>query len=423
MRAGMQNKIVLKDKLASSLPPDALDFIKKAAAMAHGQNGRLYLVGGVVRDILLGKCSYDIDLTVEGDATLLAEKLTGSEGTVELHPQFGTAKIVLPGGIGVDIAGARKETYARPGALPSVSPGTISDDLFRRDFTVNAMAIALSPQNYGELIDLYGGLFDLENKLIRVLHDKSFTHDATRIWRAIRYSERLDFAIEAHTRELLKRDVSYLDTVSGDRIRYELECVMGEDYPGKAIRRAGELDVLKKLNPHLSGDGILAARFRRARELSELEKPPFALYTALLTYPLNGEEIEQFTLYLRLDRTVSRVLRDACELRSKAGFLGDPSLTPTQVYHLLHGCSPLAIETIYIESNNTTVWQHIDFYTNVLRNVKPLLTGKELQNMGVPEGPEIRKILGMLLDARLNGEITAKEDEEKIVRKWVGEKL
>ncbi len=413
----MRCPVNLANKLKIALPSETLAFMRRAAELAAKQDERLYLIGGAVRDLLLGHKGYDIDLAVEGDAIGLARKLTDPKSRAEFHPQFGTAKLEMPDGIFIDITSARKETYARPGALPSVLPGNLRDDLFRRDFTINALAVSLNSGDYGELIDCYGGLADIEKRLIRVLHDKSFIDDATRIWRAIRYSARLDFAIESHTLELLARDRDYLDTISGDRIRYEIECVFGEDRPEKAIELAAGLGVLQKLNPGLKGNGLIAARFRRAREVSP--KPPFALYLALLTCPLAEEGIEQLISYLHPDRLTARVLRESNELRAKADVLSGPNLTPAELYQTLHGYNPLAVEVVYIESNDATVWQHIDFYENFLRKIRPLLTGKDIQKMGVPEGPEIRVTLEKLLEARLNGNVKTREDEEKMVRELV----
>ena len=182
-----------------------------------------------------GKPIFDLDLVVEGDAIGLAKEFAEKVGgKLTVHTMFNTAKIALDKWT-IDIAMARTETYAKPGALPVVKPGTLKTDLFRRDFTVNAMAICLSPDNYGELIDLYGGLNDLKNKIIRVLHEKSFIDDATRIWRAIRYEQRLGFQIEPETLKLLKRDVPMLKTVGGYRLRHELELVLKEKEPEKAL--------------------------------------------------------------------------------------------------------------------------------------------------------------------------------------------
>ena len=185
-----------------------------------------------------------------------------------------------------------------------MKPGSINDDLSRRDFTINAMAVELNPGHFGELLDLYGGRDDLEHKLIRVLHEKSFIDDATRIWRALRYEQRLDFQMEPATLKLLKRDIAMLDTISGDRIRHELELVLKEELPEKVLRRADELGVLAKLHPSLKGDGWLAEKFAQARELSLPDSPPVALYLSLLAYRLTADEIEQLISYLKITQII-----------------------------------------------------------------------------------------------------------------------
>ncbi|GAI02275.1 unnamed protein product, partial [marine sediment metagenome] len=220
-------------------------------------------------------------------------------GKIITHPRFNTAKLQWRKW-SVDLATARSETYAKPGALPSVKPGSLENDLSRRDFTINTMAVHLGPSHYGELIDLYGGIYDLEHKFIRILHEKSFTDDATRIWRGLRYEQRLDFYLEETTLKLLKRDIPMLDTISGDRIRHEVELVFKEELPEKILRRADELKVLPKLHPSLKGNGWLAKRFQQARELSHPNLPPVGLYLALLAYCLTDEENEQLISRLRL---------------------------------------------------------------------------------------------------------------------------
>ncbi|HUU64504.1 MAG TPA: CCA tRNA nucleotidyltransferase, partial [Dehalococcoidales bacterium] len=219
----------LSSQIERQLPVELVAFIQRAGKTAASQGQGLYLVGGVVRDLLLGQTNLDLDLVVEGNAIELAQHLAeiNKQGKITTHPRFNTAKLQWTKW-SVDLATARSETYAKPGALPTVTPGSIHNDLFRRDFTINAMAIELNPTHYGELIDLYGGRDDLEHKLIRVLHEKSFTDDATRIWRGLRYEQRLDFQLEPTTLKLLKRDIPMLDTISGDRIRYELECILQE---------------------------------------------------------------------------------------------------------------------------------------------------------------------------------------------------
>ncbi|MFC2003758.1 polya polymerase, partial [Chloroflexota bacterium] len=183
----MTKIINLTNKMTKQLPVELVNFMRVAGEVAASQGQSLYLAGGVARDLLLGRANFDLDLVMAGDAIALARQLTPVEqGSITTHPRFGTAKVQWDEW-SIDFATARSETYASPGALPTVKPGSINDDLFRRDFTINAMAVYLTPDLYGELVDLYGGQDDLEHKLIRVMHEKSFIDDATRIWRALRY--------------------------------------------------------------------------------------------------------------------------------------------------------------------------------------------------------------------------------------------
>jgi len=251
----MPKVINLAHKIKKQLPSELVNFTQVAGEVAQNQGQNLYLVGGVVRDLLLGRTNLDLDLVVEGNAIELAQQLIEIKlGKITTHPHFGTARLQWYKW-SIDLATSRSETYTKPGALPKVKPSSIRDDLFRRDFTINTMAIYLNPARYGELIDLYGGRDDLGHKLIRVLHERSFTDDATRIWRGLRYEQRLDFQLETNTLQLLKRDIPMLDTISGDRIRYELECILQEEFPEKILRRAEELRVLAKLHPALKGNG------------------------------------------------------------------------------------------------------------------------------------------------------------------------
>ncbi len=405
----------LADRMQEQLPADLLDFIKRAGEAAQQRQQRLYLVGGVVRDLLLERANFDLDLVVEGDAIKLAQEIAGGrQATVTAHPRFGTAKIKW-GRRSADIAAARSETYSHPGALPSVKPGTIANDLARRDFTVNAMAIELNPQLFGELVDFHGGRQDLKKGLIRVLHDKSFTDDATRIWRALRYETRIDFQIEPATMELLKRDISMLKTISGDRIRHELELVLKEELPEKALQRADELQVLSLLHPSLKGDDWLGKTFALAREQCIPDEPHPHLYLALLAYRLTARETEEFITYLHLPGAASRVLRDAVAIKEKLKVLDAPGLAPSLIYGLLHGYGLTALMAAELGTDSTAA-DNIELYLNVLRYVKPALSGNDLKKLGVPEGPKIKEVLQSLREARLDGKIGSKREEEEIVR-------
>jgi tRNA nucleotidyltransferase (CCA-adding enzyme) len=305
----MPKQTNLTEKIETSFPAELSALVNDAVAIAAERKQPLYLVGGVVRDLLLGQLSdvCDIDLVAEGDAVGLAAAFAEKEGgKLIAHLMFNTAKIEL-GDCTIDIAMARTETYAKPGALPVVTPGTLKTDLFRRDFTVNAMAVSLNHDNYGELIDLYGGLQDLKAKNIRILHDRSFSDDATRIWRAIRYEQRLSFRIEPATLAFLKRDLPLMKTVGGYRLRHELELVLKEKEPEKALLRADELGVLREISPSLKADDWLVTKFQKARQ-SGWATPDYCL--GLLLSHLDAEDLLQISKYLRFSARQTKSINE-----------------------------------------------------------------------------------------------------------------
>ncbi|MFH1639216.1 MAG: CCA tRNA nucleotidyltransferase [Chloroflexota bacterium] len=409
----------LAGKMEKRLPADLVSLMLMAAKKAERRRERLYLVGGAVRDLLLHVTTFDLDLVVEGNAILLAEELSREiPAQITTHPRFQTAKLKWQNRFSADLTTARKESYAYPGALPIVETGSLTDDLFRRDFTINAMAISLNPEDYGNLIDPYDGRHDLERKLIRILHRESFIHDATRIWRAVRYAERLNFSLEENTFRLLRQGINMLDTISGDRIRYELECVLQEDFPEKALNRADELGVLARLNAALKGNRWLADKFQTARVISAPEKPPQGLYLALMAFPLTGEETERLISFLHFNRTVAGIMRDTGEIRGKLVSLNAPGLSPGDIYHLLHGCATIAIQAVSLAADLPPACERMNLYLNKLRFVRPSLRGEDLKKMGIAEGHHMKEILGQLLDARLDGSVTSRKEEETMVREW-----
>ncbi len=396
------------------LPPDIVAFIRKAGMIAAGRGEPLYLVGGAVRDLLLGRGTLDIDIVVEGDAIALAELLTGDMGgKVTAHRRFGTATIKWDSK-SLDFVTARSETYRKPGALPDVSPGSLMDDLARRDFSVNAMAAAIDPEHYGEVIDPHGGLRDLKQKSIRVLHEKSFTDDATRMWRAVRYEQRLGFAIEPMTLLLLERDLPMLATVSGDRIRHELELVLKEAEPERALRRAGLLGLLEKINPALMFNEDLAARYDTARRRYG-DGLPSGLYLSLLLCQLPAAALEATVNYLHLTGAEQDAIRQTAAVQDRLEELATPGLSPSRVYDILHGYQPAALMAASLCAD-TAVAEQVELYLNVLRHVKPALSGEDLKQMGIAEGPAIKKILASLREARLDGGVTGRADEETLVK-------
>jgi tRNA nucleotidyltransferase (CCA-adding enzyme) len=327
----------LAGQLEKQLPPGSLDLIRTAGTLAAELRFGLYLVGGAVRDILLGRDSFDLDLVVEGDAPELAASLAGRiNAALLVHRRFGTARLRRDEMV-VDLATARSETYSHPGALPAVSPGSIADDLQRRDFTINAMAANLGPGHFGVLVDPFSGEADLSRGLIRILHERSFIDDATRMLRAIRYEQRFGFRLEDSTGLLLRRDFSMLDTISGDRIRHELELILKEDRPENALQRAQALGLLQMVHPSLEADGWLSDKYEMARSVSP---PSTTLSLALLTYRLGGDEIEDLIARLRIPGRAAAVIRDTCRLKADLPSLEDPGLPPSSIHRLLRGRSP-----------------------------------------------------------------------------------
>jgi tRNA nucleotidyltransferase (CCA-adding enzyme) len=415
----MPKRLNLSKEIEKQLPAELVNFMWMAGEIAHTRGEKLYLVGGVVRDLMLGRANLDLDLVVEGNAIELGQQLKKSvKGKITTHPRFNTAKLEW-GNWSVDLATARTETYEKPGALPKIIPGSLDEDLGRRDFTINAMALGLNPGIYGQPIDPHGGREDLKNQLVRVLHDKSFTDDATRIWRGLRYEQRFDFHLEKKTLSLLKRDLDMLKTISADRIRYEVECILKERYPEKVFIRAAELEVLPHLFPGLRGDGWLKEKFEQARRLSDPAPPEPSLYLALLAYPLTKDETDRFVSRLKLPKALAQILLDTASLKSKMRLLATPGLSPSGIFRLLETYSSPAMVANSIATESPTASQNIHHYLTRLKYVEIALTGDDLIKMGVTTGPEIREIMERLQKARLDGEIADKNDEIDLVKGWL----
>lgn len=233
----------MKINLTKKFPKKIFNIIKIVGKTADTEGLSIYIVGGPVRDILLHVPNYDLDFVVEGDAIKFAEILNKAlKGALKVHRAFRTATIEH-NDVRIDLVTARRESYKRPAAYPDVKPGTIKEDLYRRDFTINAMAVAVNKKDFGELVDFYNGLRDLKKGIIRVMHDGSFIDDPTRIFRACRFSARFTFRIQSHTRLLMKKAISdgLLGEVNRGRITKEIELFLKEPKPLKC------LDILAKL--------------------------------------------------------------------------------------------------------------------------------------------------------------------------------
>ncbi|HEX7588977.1 MAG TPA: CBS domain-containing protein [Anaerolineae bacterium] len=417
-------------RLEKWLPPELLALLHDASEAAHELGFGIYVVGGFVRDLLLNQPNLDLDLVVEGDAIALAKHLAKKRGgRVHGHTRFGTAKWILPAQhvrgapqlSHLDFTTARTEFYAHPSALPEVETSSIKQDLRRRDFTINTLAICLDPDRYGQLLDPFGGETDLQRSLIRVLHNLSFIEDPTRILRAVRLEQRLGFKIEPRTAKLIGDALGMLPRVSGERLRHELMLIFQEGEPEKATARLAELGVLRGIFPKLEFDEWHANRFRAAREA---DCPQPMAYLSLLAYCLSPTDARTFAERLRLSNADAEIVLQLLALREEASApLSRPPTTvaPSAIYRMLAEYSDPALAIFAVATDDALVRERVELFRTRLRSIAPELTGNDLKRMGIPTGPAYRKILARLRDARLDGEITTRAGEEKLVRSQLAE--
>ena len=407
------------DRITKELPKPVISLIRTAGRAAAKSGTAIYMVGGIVRDLLLGRQSKDIDIMAEGDALDIASGMSGTlTSKPVIHKRFGTATFKF-NDYRVDFATCRSEIYDAPGSLPKVRPGSIKQDLFRRDFTVNSMAICINQKRFGEFIDLYGGRQDLENKLIRILHENSFVDDATRIMRSVRYEQRLDFKLERKTARLLRRDLDMLDTISGDRLRHEVILWLSEHQPGKILRRAARLGILSKLHPALSWDTNLAKAFRDADRIST-GLPPVQLYLALLVYNLEKKQLGEFLERLNIEGgELDEIARQTVSLKINQELLDCIPIQPSEIYQKLQHYNIAAILANRLCTPSRDVRINLKLYLDKLRFVRTRLKGKELKAMGVPPDKKMGIILDRLLTAKLDGEVSTKTDEEKLALQFL----
>lgn len=407
----------LAGALQQRLSPESLRVIGIADEIAGDLRQSLYLAGGAVRDLLLGRTNLDVDLVTEGDvaalASILAERL---QGRMLLHGRFGTAKVRWNGS-SADLAMARAETYDRPGALPKVRPGSIEEDLGRRDFTINSMAVRLDRANFGKKVDPYGGAEDLKRGLIRILHERSFVDDPTRMFRAVRYEQRFGFRLEPETETLLRSNTSGLHLVSGDRIKHELELIMKEEAPEEVLQRADDVGLLKEVHPGLKADEWLGRRYRQARAM--LGSPPTGLYFGLLSYWLTTKETEDLVGQLKMPRTTAAIMRDSARLRKELPALEAEGLAPSSICRILDGYSPAAIMTCAVATESDRIGERLQAYAGRWRHVRTSLDGRALQDMGIAPGPKVGDMLSRLREAKLDGLVKTREDEVRMVERWL----
>ncbi len=425
----------VSDLLDKSLEGSRLELLHLLAYQASMLRMPLFLVGGVARDILLGRPVKDYDLVLEGDSAVLAEfALKNYGGRIMVHSRFGTAtwavnestfkRLNVPAlrfpetDMSFDLISARSETYARPGALPTVKRSTIDDDLHRRDFTVNAMAIRLDGGFFGDLYDPLHGQTDLENRLIRVLHERSFVDDPTRMLRAVRYAGRYGFEIEPGTLKLFNADArKVLSQLSGERVRHEFDLIFEEKGAVDILARLKDLDLLRPVHPALQNAGS-------ERLSKSVDKPPVGfgkfvkpdilsfrqtLGWILYLLGLSLIDLEEIETRLAFPALLAKAVREASSLRVDISSFGN--WKPSQWTFRLDDVSSLAVYAVWLVTDETFLQEYLTNW----QNIRPVTTGNDLKERGLEPGPRFKEILTHLRAAWLDGEVETEEEEKKLL--------
>jgi tRNA nucleotidyltransferase (CCA-adding enzyme) len=424
----------LSEKL-SKQPKEVLERARLITQIAEELKCPVYVVGGFVRDMILGLKDFDLDIVVEGEgmdfARELSQRLKGSKCV--RHRQFGTATVVAEDKTKIDIATARKEIYEHPACLPKVVPGTIRDDLTRRDFSINAMALDVSRERFGKLVDFFNGREDLKKKIIRVLHDVSFIDDPTRILRAIRFEQRFNFAIEAHTLKLIREasDLHMLEHVHDHRLRDELILILKEPKAISCIKRVNRLCGFRFIHNDLRIGQKAISSLEKIRKLYIWFEENFfhrrkvelwMLYLAILLEALDARQLGIILSEFAFRKGEARITLSFKEQAGKVLSRLKAVTSPSQIYRILEGLSYETILLILHMAMVKDVRQKIIDFLRLYSASRIFISGHELKEQGIPQGPRFKEILRELLYAKLDGKFNTKEEEllylkEKILRR------
>jgi tRNA nucleotidyltransferase (CCA-adding enzyme) len=400
-------------------PPWVQRVLEAARRIADRQNAPVYLVGGMVRDLLLERANEDVDLVVEGDgiafAAALADELGGRHHP---HEPFLTAVVSLPDGLKIDVASARTEFYRTPAALPEVATSLIRQDLYRRDFTINSLAVALRGDRYGDLVDFFGGRKDIQRREIRVLHSLSFIDDPTRALRAVRYARRLDFAIASDTRHLITTalEEGVFERLSGQRLRRELELLLTEAHPTEALALVASIGLLPAICPDLTWNETIRGRLIEAEgqlawyQLEGLRPEPelWLLFLAGLAVQSGPGAVARLAERLQIGGSLGERVHALPHQIESIVRAADPSLLRSQRARIIEKCPPepllLAMAQVPLEARRA-----LADAAEVSSRLGLPVTGQQLLEHGVPPGPRVGRALAMARDAFVDGMVS--EDE------------
>ena len=419
-RAGAETSLERELAALTELAP----VFEAVTATSEGYDG-VYLVGGTVRDILLRERSFDVDIAVEGDGIAFARTLARAlGGRVRPHEKFGTAVVLYGDGGRVDVATARTEFYDAPAALPAVEHASIREDLFRRDFTINAMAVSLKGEDFGRLEDPFDGRRDLEAGVLRVLHNLSFIDDPTRIFRAVRYENRYAFRMDEHTARLARGciEMGLVGDLSSARLRDELVALLEEGDVAHSIARLGELGAANAIHPHLHADEETAELLNRLRGLNEryeLDVPAWRLGLAALSRRLPANEVYDWLARLKVRRRDAEMIAAAVTVGPRLVQRLRAEAAPAEIVAMAEPYSPdaplfaLALEEL----------EPLHAYFRRLRGVRLDIGGGDLAELGLEESPRVGEILAELRRRKLNGELDGRESELAAARELIAQSL
>lgn len=414
------------------LPPWLIDILKAVGEVATQLGYGAYVAGGSVRDLFLYRANVDIDIVIEGNGITFAKKYASMKGArIHAHQKFGTAVIIYPDGYKIDVASARLEYYQFPAALPIVEMSSIKLDLFRRDFTINTLAIQLNPEKFGTLIDFFSGQRDIKEKVIRVLHNLSFVEDPTRVFRAVRFEQRFGFSVGKVTAGLIENAIKmdFFKRLSGRRVFSELRQILEEENPVPALIRLKGYNLIKVIHPTLSlntEDIDLLNAVKKVlswHDLLFLEEPysRWVVYFLVMIRPCDATRSKEICDRLELGPQI-------CKMVQTQRFHAERCLTALERKRVLSNSllynelSPFKIELILYMmavSGKETVKRGISLYFTQLRYTRLSVRGKDLLRMGLEPGPIYRKILERTLDDKLDGNLRTRTDEIAFARQLV----
>jgi len=409
-----------------------LNILEMIGKTAEDTGNNAYVIGGFVRDLFLYRPNEDVDIVIEGDGIGFARQFSKLMGArTHTHEKFGTAVITFPDGFKVDVASARMEYYQFPAALPTVEMSSIKLDLFRRDFTMNTLSIQLNPGRFGIMIDFFTAQKDIKGKAIRVLHNLSFVEDPTRVFRAIRFESRFGFTIGKLTARLIDNAVKmdFFRRLSGRRVFSELRLILSEENPVPALMRLQDYNLLHVIHPTVSMNKKMAALLTSVKKVLDwydllfLEESymKWAVYFMVMIRSCDRETSEGICVRFELAPRYRKLL---CQERFNAerilwGLERTRQLTNSRLYRKLSGFKTELILYMMAGTRKKAIKRAISQYFTQLRFTEISITGKDLKKKGLAPGPIYKEILEAVLDAKLNGRLKTKKDEQAFVKDYL----